>query len=196
MKKLFTAILTVVAIMSATVASAKVQFGLKGGLNVTNMSLNADELISNKAGFFVGPTVKFTVPIVGIGFDAAVVYDQRNADIDEYSLKQQSINIPINLRYNYGFSSLVGVYIAAGPQFGIGIGDKSISFEDYGSYDISDTNFSINVGAGVTLLNHLEVGFTYNIACGKTGELNVVDVATSTFKGRSNAWQVSAAYYF
>ena len=123
---------------------------------------------------------------------------------DGPSLKQRSINIPINLRYNIGFSSIVGAYIAAGPQFGFGIGDKSTTLYDDADgkavYDISNSNFSVNVGAGVTLLSHLEIGFTYNIACGKTGEVNAWDVASNTWnqvtKGRANAWQVSAAYWF
>ena len=44
MKKIFTLILVAVATMVAVPASAQVQFGLKGGLNVTNMSLNDDIL--------------------------------------------------------------------------------------------------------------------------------------------------------
>lgn len=52
----------------------------------------------------------------------------------------------------------------------------------------------------MSLIQHLEIGFTYNIACGKTGEVNVLDVVDNTWnqvtKGRANAWQVSAAYYF
>ena len=53
MKKIFTLILVAVATMVAVPASAQVQFGLKGGLNVTNMSLNDDILkTENRAGFF------------------------------------------------------------------------------------------------------------------------------------------------
>lgn len=201
MKKIFTAMLFAAAMMTATVAQAQVKFGLKGGLNVTNMSFSQDVADkSNRAGFFVGPTVKVGIPLAGLGVDAAVLYDQREAEAEGLTVKQRSINVPINLRYNIGFSSLVGAYIAAGPQFGIAVGDKSFKWDDETSYDISNTNFSINVGAGVTLLSHLEVGFTYNIACGKTGEVNVWNAAGSTWeqvtKGRANAWQVSAAYYF
>ena len=201
MKKIFTAMLFAAAMMTATVAQAQVKFGLKGGLNVTNMSFSQDVADkSNRAGFFVGPTVKVGIPLAGLGVDAAVLYDQREAEAEGLTVKQRSINVPINLRYNIGFSSLVGAYIAAGPQFGIAVGDKSFKWDDETSYDISNTNFSINVGAGVTLLSHLEVGFTYNIACGKTGEVNVWDVASSTWnqvtRGRANAWQVSAAYWF
>ena len=201
MKKIFTAMLFAAAMMTATVAQAQVKFGLKGGLNVTNMSFSQDVADkSNRAGFFVGPTVKVGIPLAGLGVDAAVLYDQREAEAEGLTVKQRSINVPINLRYNIGFSSLVGAYIAAGPQFGIAVGDKSFKWDDETSYDISNPNFSINVGAGVTLLSHLEVGFTYNIACGKTGEVNVWNAAGSTWeqvtKGRANAWQVSAAYYF
>ncbi len=54
----------------------------------------------------------------------------------------------------------------------------------------------MNVGAGVMLINHIEIGANYNIVCGKTGEVTVVDGTRSAFRGRSNTWQISAAYYF
>lgn len=206
MKKFFTAIIAAVALFAATTAQAQIKFGLKGGLNVTNMSFSQDVVDkSNRTGFFIGPMVKVTIPLAGLGVDAGLIYDQREAEMEDGpSLKQRSINIPINLRYNIGFSSLVGAYIAAGPQFGFAIGDKSTTLysddEEKWAYDISNTNFSVNVGAGVTLMSHLEIGFTYNIACGKTGEVNVLKVGESAWnqvtKGRANAWQVSAAYWF
>jgi hypothetical protein len=62
------------------------------------------------------------------------------------------------------------------------------------------SNFSVNLGAGVTLLKHLEIGAAYNIVCGKTGEINVWDASkkaiTNTTRSRYNSWQISAAYYF
>lgn len=205
MKKVFTAILIAVSLMTATAAHAQLKLGLKGGLNVTSMSFSESVIEkSNQTGFFIGPTVKFTLPLVGLGIDVAAVYDQRNAEAgaegEDITLKQRSINIPINLRYNIGLGSMAGVYIAAGPQFGFNIGDKTFSWDDYTNYSMSESNFSINVGAGVSLIQHLEIGVTYNIACGKTGEVNVWDVASNTWsqfsKGRASAWQISAAYYF
>lgn len=205
MKKIFTALMFAVASFAALPAQAGIGFGLKGGLNVTNMSFNSEVLNDgNKEGFFIGPTVKVTLPIVGLGVDAAALYDQRDAKLGDEKVSQRCINIPINLRYSIGLGSMAGVYVAAGPQFGFNVGQKNFGLEsdvDYSSgFKMKDSNFSINLGAGVTLINHLEIGFTYNIACGRTGEASVWNTATKAAEtvvgAKANAWQVSAAYYF
>lgn len=207
MKKLFTLIVLVAATYFAVPANAQLKFGIKGGLNITDMSLSNDVLeTSNRTGFFIGPTIKFTLPIVGLGIDASALYDQRegevNVEADDNTLvstrlKQKSINIPINLRYDIGLGSLAAVYLAAGPQFGFNVGDKNQSlYKDVAEWRLNTSNFSVNVGAGVMLLGHLQVGANYNIVCGKTGEITVLDGAESVLRGRSNTWQISAAYYF
>lgn len=204
MKKFFTALMFAVALLTAAPSQAQVKFGLKGGLNVTDMSLSSEVLNeSNKTGFFVGPTVKFTLPIVGLGIDASALYDQRDAKLKgedgSENVSLRSINIPINVRYTFGMSSLASIYLAAGPQFGYNIGDKNIfSDEDGNGFSLKKSNFSVNVGAGITLMSKFEIGATYNIACGKTGELNLIDAAGKQLSEstRMNSWQVSAAYYF
>lgn len=201
MRKIFTIVVLVTATLVAIPAQAQFKFGLKGGLNITDMSLSSDELFetSNRAGFFIGPTVKFTLPIVGLGIDASALYDQREAKVKgaDSKLKQQAINIPINLRYDIGLGSLAAIYLAAGPQFGFNIGDKHQTLiEDVADWNLNTSNFSVNVGAGVMLLSHLQVGANYNIVCGKTGEVTVFDGVREVVRGRSNTWQVSLAYYF
>ncbi len=182
MKKLFTLIVLVAATYFAVPANAQLKFGIKGGLNITDMSLSNDVFeTSNRTGFFIGPTIKFTLPIVGLGIDASALYDQRegevNVEADDNTLvstrlKQKSINIPINLRYDIGLGSLAAVYLAAGPQFGFNVGDKNQSlYKDVAEWRLNTSNFSVNVGAGVMLLGHLQVGANYNIVCGKTGEI-------------------------
>lgn len=90
MKKFFTTLLVAVGLMSATTASAQVQFGVKAGVNVTNMSLDKEVLdASNRVGFFVGPTVKFTLPVVGLGIDASALYDQREAKVSVVSIRSR-----------------------------------------------------------------------------------------------------------
>lgn len=203
MKKIIVSMLAIL-MFQAMPSKAQISFGVKGGINVTNMKFSKDVIdAKNQSGFFIGPTVKFKLPLVGLGFDVAALYDQREADTDAFvgvneesetaKIKQKSINVPINLRYSIGLGDLAGIYFAAGPQFGFNVGDKHIGE----NFKMKNSNLSVNVGAGIRLLNHLEIGANYNIACGKTGEFEfdgIEDIGKLNMK--SNSWQISAAYYF
>lgn len=203
MKKVLSVLMVVVAMMFATNANAQIKFGLKGGLDVTNMSLSNDVFdASNKTGFFVGPMVKVTIPIVGLSFDAAALYDQKEAKVSaenvETTMTQKSLNIPVNVRYGFGLSSLANVFVFAGPQWGINVGDKNFKWNDSSCYSLKKTNFSVNVGLGVTLLSHLQLSANYNIACGKTADATWTDVSNNIIKGNSknNSWQIALGYWF
>jgi hypothetical protein len=192
--------------MTWSVQAQGLKFGVKGGLNISKMSFSKDVFDSdNKTGFYVGPTIKLSLPL-GFGLDIAALYDQRSTDVKtdaktsgttvavyagDEKITQKSIQIPVNLRYNIGLAASAGIYLAAGPQFGFPVGDKVYNTK-VGEYRLKDANLSINFGAGVYLLKHLEVGFTYNLAAGKSGEFkNWDDVDT-----HNNAWQIGAAIYF
>lgn len=204
MKKIFALAVLVLSMVAAT-ANAQVKLGVKGGLNVTNMSLDKSVVdASNRAGWFIGPTVKISLPITGLSFDASALYDQREAkvtdgsDDDVYSvnIKQQSIQIPINVRYGIGLGSMASVFAFAGPQFGFNLGSDKTLVENYSEWTWKKSNISINLGLGVSLINHLQVTANYNIACGTTGEFTVGDGVKSVVKGKNSAWQIGVAYYF
>ena len=198
MKKIFTTIVLMAAMLVAIPAKAGINFGIKGGYNITNFSFSEDVIAKdNQQGFFIGPSLKIGIPVLPIGFEIAALYDQRDAKLEGEKISQKSINIPINVRYELGLGDMAGIYVAAGPQFGFNIGDKKFSFSNANDYNMKDSNLSLNLGAGVRLVKHLEIGFNYNIALGKTGEFDVVDKAKDLVgNGKANAWQISAAYYF
>lgn len=206
MKKVI--IILLVAVGFAMPAQSQVKFGLKGGLNLTNMTFSESgvkDAVKNKAGFFVGPTVKFTLPVVGLSLDASALYDQRSAKASENNvsttIKTQSIQVPINIRYGVGLSSIVNLFAFAGPQFGFNIGDKHQTIvKDAMEWSLKSSNVSANFGIGATVLDHLQVTVNYNIPLGKTGEITVKDGADAAWKtitgGKANAWQISAGYFF
>jgi opacity protein-like surface antigen len=204
MKKILTVVVLFAALMTAVPAKAEVKFGLKGGVNLTSMSFDANAISkSNQAGFFVGPTVKFTLPVVGLGIDASALYDQRKSTIksvtdNETAIKEQSIQIPINLRYAIGLGSTASIYFFAGPQFGFNVGDKNIvSSAGEGEWTFKSSNVSANVGAGLMLLSHLQVSVNYNFGLGKTGEFTENTVPNKIKEnGKLNAWQIGVAYFF
>lgn len=210
MKKIFTsAAIALAMLFTANTANAGINFGVKGGLNVTSMSLNSEVFdASNRAGFFFGPTVKFTLPIVGLGIDASALYDQREAKLTvgeaktKETVKTQAINIPINARYSVGLGSVANVLFFAGPQFGFHVGNKNKDLGADCEWKLKSSQFSVNVGAGFTVLKHLQLTANYNIACGKTGDVTLSKTASNVLgapfekSGRTNAWQIALAYYF
>jgi len=146
--------------------------------------------------------VKFTLPIVGLALDGSVLYEQRQykvsqANTADETIKQHQLAIPINVRYGVGLGDMANIFLFTGPQFAFNLGDKTSSlWSNASQWTAKSSNFSWNVGLGVTLLTHLQVTANYNIACGKTGEATVLNTAGTIFKGKSNAWQIGLAYFF
>lgn len=197
----------IVTMTAANNASGQIKFGLKGGFNVTDMSLNSSVLdASNRTGFFVGPTIKVQLPLVGLGIDASALYDQREAKIKvgntttKETLRSQAINVPINLRYGWGLSSMANIFLFAGPQFGFNVGDKDQKITESSTWSVKNSNFSLNFGAGVTLLSHLQLTANYNVVCGKTSDATITEgleqLTNKEVRSRANAWQIALAYYF
>lgn len=198
LKKIILSIGLLLGFAWATPASAELRFGLVGGLNLSKMSFSggASGLLSsdNRSGWYIGPKAEFTIPVIGLGVDASVQYSQRRLNyVDEgesTSENYKSIEVPINVKYTIGFSSLAAAYIATGPQFGFNC-DKSL-FREL-DFSVKDANVTWNVGVGLTLLSHLQVGAGYNFALGNWAKSKDEG---ADIKLKANTWQIQVAYLF
>lgn len=199
MKKIISLCMIAVCLLMAVPAQAQLHFGVKGGLNLSKISFSSSDLKGdNKTGWFIGPMAEFTVPIIGVGVDVAALYSQTELGVEEEyateNAKLKTIEIPVNLKWSFGLGSLAGIYVAAGPQFGFNIGNKK-SFMDY---ELKKNNTSFNVGAGLKLIRHLQIGVNYNFALSSTAEYTEPTVGgpVHTVKAKNNTWQASLAYIF
>ena len=176
-----------VALMMAAPAQAQlIKFGVKGGLNLSKLDFDAKDLgdvKDNSTGFFIGPMAEFTIPVIGLGVDGALMYSQRGKD----ELKEQGIEIPVNLKYTIGLGSIAGIYFAAGPDFFFNFKDIDVE-----GLEAKKTQVALNLGAGVKLLKKLQVGINYQIPMGDSFELENLSEGI----GKTKTWQVSAAYIF
>lgn len=209
-------LLTLVAAFALLFASslptqAQLKWGLRGGLNLTNPSLDIEGgSLKSKTGWFIGPMAEFTIPIIGLGVDGSLMYSQADAELDvdgeSSRVKQKYIDIPINLKYSIGLGSLAAVFVAAGPQFSFNISGDSFmeacekvlgkSDEEY-TYDGKNKTFqtSLNVGLGLKLLSKLQIYGGYNFAL--TDGFTFESVANGIKGGgKNNMWKVSVAYLF
>lgn len=207
MRKIISALLVAVCVGMAMPAQAQlIKFGVKGGLNLAKADFNkSDFKTDNFTGFFIGPMAEVTIPVVGLGVDGAVLFSQKGIKAGDESIKENGLDIPINLKYTFGLGSMLGIYVAAGPDFYFNFsGDKK--YDGLGDFNRKNAQVGINVGAGVKLLKHLQVGFNYNIPLGNSGNISstydpLIESSNShsiTVKEsyKTKMWQISAAYIF
>lgn len=203
MKKIICAFMVAIcALAMAMPAQAQLlKWGFKGGVNMSKLNLDRALSSDNNTGFFIGPMAELTIPVVGLGLDAALMYSQRGDDyttMDEgqnaYEVKgkQQGLEIPVHLKYTIGLGSMLGIYVAAGPDFFFNFKDIKISGLDV---DTKRTQVAMNIGAGLKLIRHLQLGFVYQIPLGDSFSLK--EAGQAMFDGgRTKTWQVSLAYLF
>ena len=174
------------ALLSFIPASAQFSWGLRGGVNLVNNDITkvTKESATSKdsyTGFFIGPMAEVQVPIIGIGVDVAALYSQKGIELPDTTMKNQSFSIPLSLKYSLGLGNFAAVYFAAGPQFDFKIGDLKTTFKDgdeVKDFALEKSSWSINVGAGVKLINHIQAGVNYNIPVSKEGAVKVIENPT------------------
>ena len=182
MKKNFSTLMIAVCCMfiAMPVQAQLIKWGVKGGVNMTKIDWDGgyDGNKDNSTGFFIGPMAEITIPIVGLGVDGALLYSQKGED----GLKQQGIEVPVNLKYTIGLGSMLGVYFAAGPDF----------FFDFKEKEGIDrkAQVGLNLGAGVKLIQHLQIGINYQIPLGDSFKI------ANAYGAKNKTWQISAAYLF
>ncbi len=219
MRKIISMCALAVALLVAAPAQAQVKFGVKAGLNLSKVKVSTSGAIigdnlknDNRAGYFIGPMLDVKVPLIGLGVDGALMYNQRNGKVGaayagvetSEDLTQHSIAIPVNVKKSWGLGGLASMFVAVGPQFDFTIGGKKWKdMEAFGKEVAEDgvkwkgSNVSLNLGAGVLLLSHLQAGIGYNISLGKTAEVDSkYDAVKKAVTSKTNSWQFHVAYLF
>lgn len=199
MKK-FTAIIAAVAailIMSSSVNAKTFAFGVKVGGNFNRLSSSgAATDHDNSAGWEAGVMGEVNLPIVGLGFDLSLMYARMNntvnTDNDDFNPGKNFLMIPLNLKYKISLpavGSIVAPYIFTGPNFNFKLDKNTIS-----AIKSKTCQVAWNVGVGVELIKHLQIGASYNFGINKVA--NYAIGTNQDVKINNNYWMVTAAYLF
>lgn len=197
MKKKIIAFLCAVAFLAVAIpAQAQLRFGVKGGLNITSVHFDSDLLKSdNVTGFHIGPMIEATMPLLGFGFDAALLYSQKGMESSssgvKTTMKTSYIDVPVNLKWKFGLP-IVKAYLAAGPYASFRVGGDKIWNVLSDQLETKSFGAGLNFGAGVEIFNHLQVGFNYEL--GLTDNFSAEKLDLSSNKNRG--WTISAAILF
>ncbi|MCH5225856.1 MAG: outer membrane beta-barrel protein [Muribaculaceae bacterium] len=185
MKKILVALL--IAVMSFGTASAGLKFGIKAGVNVNHLSTNLGKIDdgNNRAGWTAGVMTEYQVPIIGLCVDLSLMYARLYSTADKNFLQ-----VPLNLKYKFSLpvvGKFLAPYIFTGPSFDFKLGKKT---------DLKTFQPVWNLGLGLQLVNHLQIGASYGF--GMTNIMKNINLPAGydTGKWHNNYWTITAAYLF
>ena len=189
MNKLVNLLIIVFAIIISAESHAQI-FGVKAGLNLSNMLVKDDDGTYSddyklNPGFHAGVTAEFPVTEL-FSFDTGLLLSRKGFKIDaesgslsiKSSLSPLYLDIPLTGKASYNLGN-AKVYGAFGPYLGVGIGGKikmKITYEgetekddeniEWGSDededdDLKRLDYGITIGGGIEI-NSVRVGLMYN----------------------------------
>lgn len=94
--------------------NSNVHFGLKGGLNITNLKSSPDQNLESKAGFNAGGLAHIHLS-KSWALQPEIMYSAQGAQKDDMKWRLNYVNVPLQLQYMFD----KGFRIQTGPQLGI-----------------------------------------------------------------------------
>jgi hypothetical protein len=134
--------------LSVIIVNAQAKYGLKGGLNISN--LGGSDIDDNKAklGFHLGGYVE--VPLQsGFSIQPELVFSTMGCkfeDSDDLRYNLNYLTIPVMAKYTFS----QGIFLESGPQLGILLSAKAKNDDDSENIkdDLKGTSFFWNFGLG------------------------------------------------
>jgi len=199
MKKLLLTFGIFLAVATATHAQVlpSVQFGVKGGVNLSSLSNSSGTFSAdNRAGYLGGIWARFGA--LGFNFQPELYVTSKNVDINNSntkvgSAKFTSIDVPLLLGGKIGAFGLGGRFYA-GPLLSFAINkDNSFGSAVGGAtrFDYKSSNFALTAGAGIDI-SRISIDLRYEAGLTKQ---NYFDGSTN-YKTRVSLFNLSLGYAF
>lgn len=203
-----------IALIQTSKAQLKTEFGVKGGLNISGLSLSSDKKLpsvkyNNLKGFHAG--VYALVRVGKLGIQPEIVYSQQGQlyNAPTYSNLRTDlayINIPIIIKYYL----VGGLNLQAGPQMSIlasakgdlvqvssGGAGQPVFGQNLKGY-LNGTDYSFAFGAGLDLPAGINLGIRYNIGLSNINKFKGGDPSPSFSLATTHnqVFQLSVGYRF
>lgn len=225
MKKVICLLSLLACLFPVTDMAQGLHFGLKAGVlgnkaDIHGMSSQIKE--ENQTGFQVGPMLQYQTGFYGLALDFSLLYVQRGVKLTNTAngastdVKTQSIDIPIELKWEMGISDNFDLFLGVGPSFSFLVDEDNwgrklahiavdIIDKDLSSMGWRSTEVGINLGGGVKIVNHLMLSCYYNIGLTQSAKHHIGgnkhDAIDQIFDGdvfesKNRYWQLSLSYVF
>jgi len=154
-------------------------FGIRAGLNLSNLNFKADgesENLDMKPGFQLGPTAEFAFG-EKFAFETGLLFSTKGTQSKEAGITDKLtlvyLDIPLNIKA-YVPAGDIKIFGLVGPYIGVGISGKekyeadgesesdNVVFGSGADADFKRVDFGLALGAGVGVKN-VQIGLSYGI---------------------------------
>lgn len=187
-----------VAMIASATANAQAKLGLTAGIrfdrlertNYNGTSVWGDD--HNITGYYFGVKTDLNTP-GGFGLDIGLNFCNRNINNDS----KWGMELPINLKFNINAVPMFRPYLLAGVSAYTNFEDIHFHEDLWGDSEswTERVEYALNLGVGVTLAGHLQVGLTYQIPIG-TYYYYYSEADKSPYGKLAKNWVLSVAYLF
>jgi Outer membrane protein beta-barrel domain len=190
-------ILVFLAVGSAVIASAQIQFGIKAGYNLSNFKLSGNipsELSPNsKSNFSAGALVSIHL-LNSFYLQPEAMYSGQGASFNEdgqvLKLNYSYLNVPVLFKYQHAS----GLFAETGPQVGFLLSANSVapdgsSQDNKGDSQSTDFSWDFGIGYKIPIIN-LGADLRYNLGLTNVNK----DASNGTVK--NSVYQVGLFYMF
>lgn len=192
-------------------AGAPIKFGLKAGMTVNDLKFNESIFSSdNRCGYTLGVMTKFTAPLIGIGFDASVMFTHRVTGLEATlvspddgsvttvnapTVKSDYIEIPINLRWDINLpvvGSFVTPFLTTGPDFSFLVSKQNAE----NAWKKHTFDVAWNFGVGLLFVKKVQLHASYGLGLNNAASADRSLYGNTFGDAKNRFWTVTAAYLF
>ncbi|MBO5614449.1 MAG: PorT family protein [Prevotella sp.] len=197
-------------------ANLPVTFGIRGGLNISSMSLKDDSDLKSRAGFNIGVAVDFPI-MESFYVQSGLYYTSKGFKLENEKsrtsmtsgIKSETkvnigyLEIPVLASYRYNFNDANQLQFNFGPYFAYGLHGKEKEkttlddgyvthdkeYDWYSDLKAKHFDLGLQIGLGITLAKHYYAGIAYEF-----GLVSQVKDADGYVKNRN--FMVNVGYQF
>jgi|AntRauTorcE11897_2_1112592.scaffolds.fasta_scaffold05298_2 hypothetical protein len=148
-------------------AQSSVDFGIRGGLNISNLN-DIEGEADSRTGFMAGLYFNFLVPNSPVSIQPEVLYTQKGFESGNNTFQLDYIEVPVLVKFDFITDGSVTPNVYFGPYVGFNVsaeidgnegllgGDSESDIED----GVESTDFGVAVGGGLDF-GRVDLGIRY-----------------------------------
>ncbi len=205
MKKITLLIAAMLLATAAATAQTSSRWGITAGANFNEVHFKQTDIVPSKRawGPQVGVTGEMNFSGIGFGVEGSLLYTLKQGKVNygertiwssvgagNETVSMHYLDVPLHLKFKWrrlgGLESTIMPMLYVGPQFSFIVGASNKNLNSY-----PPVNVYLDMGAGVELIERLQLRAGYNFSIGQSFHTKLLDDNVA----KNRTWYVSATWF-